>query len=338
MGLLSWLRGLFGGGRTTVPRKITEFRNRPTGGGGASVRYQRERSEPAPGSQVSDRGPLPESLEMFELAGDRAAHQRQAAEAAALERESEPEPEEEPEKKEYRDPFAIGDEMRQAGEEAPHEPGEEEAAVAEAREPVAETEAPVEEAEAVMVEEEAPAPEKPVDGPSEEAAGKEEAEISAETAEVPVEEVEAEEEEPSPVDEPLAAIEEPEDEHHLDTRDVKTVVGEATITIERKRLDTKTMNIGGTKHEIVLYEYQNGTKAARVPREAINQMTEIAKQNNLKVLPMQQNAAIMAGRFLGVPRSDLQDRAEKEEYFLVDFTDTYYEICFDPLPSPPKEV
>lgn len=310
MGLLSWLRGLFGGGRTTVPRKITEFRNRPTGGGGASVRYERERSEPAPGSQVSDRGPLPESLEMFELAGDRAAHQRQAAEAAALERESEPEPEEEPEKKEYRDPFAIGDEMRQAGEEAPHEPGEEEA----------------------------PAPEKPGEDPSEEAAGKEEAEISAETAEVPVEEVEAEEEEPSPVDEPLAAIEEPEDEHHLDTRDVKTVVGEATITIERKRLDTKTMNIGGTKHEIVLYEYQNGTKAARVPREAINQMTEIAKQNNLKVLPMQQNAAIMAGRFLGVPRSDLQDRAEKEEYFLVDFTDTYYEICFDPLPSPPKEV
>ncbi len=130
--------------------------------------------------------------------------------------------------------------------------------------------------------------------------------------------------EPTEADDPEARM--------LDKLKDQTVEGSTTITIERRRIETKSINIGGENFEIALYEYQNGTHAARVPRAAIERMTEIAKQNNLKVLPRKQNAAIMAGRFLGVPRAELQVSAEKEKYHLVDFTDTYYEICFGDLP------
>jgi hypothetical protein len=123
------------------------------------------------------------------------------------------------------------------------------------------------------------------------------------------------------------------EEHLLDKLKAPTVEGANTVTLERKRVETKTINIGGEYFDIALYQYQNGTSAARVPRAAIEKMTDIAKQNNLKVLPRHQNAAIMAGRFLGIARAELQERAEKENYHLVDFTDTYYEICFGELPT-----
>ena len=123
------------------------------------------------------------------------------------------------------------------------------------------------------------------------------------------------------------------EEHLLDRLKTPTIEGSDTVTLLRKRIETKAINIGGENFEIALYEYQNGTRAARVPRAAIEKMTDIAKQNNLKVLPRHQNAAIMAGRFLGIARAELQERAEKEKYHLVDFTDAYYEICFGDMPA-----
>lgn len=352
MGLFSWLSGLFGRKKVKVPDKVVEFRNRPRAKGAATAQSRGDY-----GSSNRDYSPREESSaqqsaskDYFDLAGDRAEREkakREAEEMAASQSPEEPEPAPAP-------AYDFGAQFDSKPAEA--EPAPETAPSVEddyspldlAREISGETETASEtyqEPEYLKIDQTAGAfaEEQPV--PAEESLIKT-AEADSEKpgaielgASVPPETAASEPETTAPEPEPEAEEIEPlaggiiQDEHALETLDVETVEGQGTVTIERKRIETKTINVAGDPFDLVLYEYQNGTKAARVPRAAIEKMTEVAKQNNLKVLPRRQNAAIMAGRYLDVPRAQLQDLAEKEKYHLVDFTDTYYEICFGDLPE-----
>ncbi|MEP0814068.1 MAG: hypothetical protein HRF49_05325 [bacterium] len=270
---------------------------------GASPFETDKRPEPEPEPEPQpDRWSSPSGASPFET-------------AAQPEKAPEPEPATAPPPADDWSPLDLAREIKSAHPEAASAPAEASATSVDTEEPVVELggeAASPEELSAMGVTVEEPKPE---------------------AATAPVEEAYRPAASAEPAAEPEPEHEEEEDSHLLDKIKVQTVEGAGTITIQRKRIETKSMNIGGETFEIAIFEYQNKSKAARVPRAAIEKMTEIAKQNNLKVLPRRQNAAIMAGRFLGVARVELQTRAEKEEYHLVDFTDQYYEISFDPLPE-----
>ncbi len=342
MGLFSWLSGLFGRKKAKIPERVVEFRNRPRAKSAASAPDARDRDyapQEEPVQQSASR------TDYFDLAGDRAERERSTQSEA---------PAPEPQETEYE--IGPSEEPASApaydiGEQEAVEPQEPEQASAPAPE---DDYSPLDLAREIGAS--APAPEvyqEPDYLKIDQTAGaisSEEPEAAPQTfAPPPAPEPEPEPEPapaPAPAPEPAVRRPEPEikeetqavsasidDEHALETLDVETVEGQGTVTIERKRIETKSINVAGEPFELALYEYQNGTKACRVPRAAIEKMTEVAKQNNLKVLPRRQNAAIMAGRYLDVPRSQLQELAEKEKYHLVDFTDTYYEICFGDLPE-----
>lgn len=345
MGLFSWLSGLFGRKKANIPDRIVEFRNRPrakSAGGPAAATFEpRERQQYMPREEVK---PASGGKDYFDLAGDRAERERAAKEAEAAASQPEQaymEPEEPevsiesaaevsvqaegpaPETDDDYSPLDLAREISGGGESAPQTYEEPEYLKVDQSVGAIEQEAPSVEAE-------------PDFGQTESAV----IELGGE----PAQQAEPEPVEAAPVEEPKPA--EPErapdpelaggtidDEHALETLDVETVEGQGTVTIERKRIETKTINVAGEPFELAIYEYQNSTRAVRVPRAAIDKMTDVAKANNLKVLPRRQNAAIMAGRYLDVPRAKLQELAEQEKYHLVDFTDTYYEICFGDLPQ-----
>jgi len=321
-------------------------------------------AEPAPATPPdpfkigADEAPEPEPIEQAEPTQEQVAEDDYSPLDLARELKSEPDVDKPESDLDVDDDFPVAHEVPRETEEKPafeepegdrrdalesldvkFEPGFGDAETAEAEAAPQAVDIP----EPVAVEP-SPAQEEAVEAADEEAIGAAPLISEAEPA-APVEEVTETAFEPVAAPEPEEAKElqedveeeeedEDEDAHYLDRLKVQTVEGAGTITLERRRTDTKSINIGGESFEIALYEYQNGTRAARVPRAAIKKMTEIAKKNNLKVLPRKQNAAIMAGRFLGLPRAELQERAEKEDYHLVDFTDAYYEICFGSLPDP----